>query len=193
MLCSAAMRRASGEAVRCPSEAAVVAAGCCSADCVGACVAAGCCSAGCDGACWLVAGCAGVGCWAAASPIIPITSPTPTTSPSFFKICCNTPLSSALTSTLTLSVSSSASTSPFCTCSPSCLSQVAIVASTMDSPIWGTRTSTDISFLFPAFHDCIFAELVYFHGRKQGVFDDLLLLKLEHIRKAGSRAGTCRT
>src|SRR5947209_13705985 len=75
---------------------------------------------------------------------MPSTSPTVTTSPACLRIFCSTPLCSALTSTLTLSVSNSTSASPCFTSSPSLLSHVAITASTIDSPNDGTRISTAI-------------------------------------------------
>src|ERR1700686_1359394 len=138
------MRRARGEAERCPSlladVSATLATGCATFADTGAV------AAGCDCTC------------CALSPIIPITSPTATSSPSFFTIFCSTPLCSALTSTLTLSVSSSTSASPTLTASPSCLSQVAITASTMDSPNAGTRISTDIYYL-PFTHQNVYHSL----------------------------------
>ncbi len=65
-------------------------------------------------------------------------SPTETVSPSFFKISVMTPLVSAWIAWLTLSVSSSTISSPADTLSPAFLSQLAMVASTTDSPMLGT-------------------------------------------------------
>src|SRR6476646_7157644 len=54
----------------------------------------------------------------------------------------STPARSAATSTLTFPVSSWTGGSPAEPCSPSRFSQAPTVASTTDSPSWGTRTST---------------------------------------------------
>src|SRR5579859_3512155 len=74
--------------------------------------------------------------------IVASTSPGWTVSPSLTAILPSTPASSVATSTLTFSVSSWTSASPASTASPSCLSQAPTVASTIDSPRTGTRTST---------------------------------------------------
>jgi hypothetical protein len=80
-----------------------------------------------------------------ASPMIPITPPTPTASPSPFVIDSRTPSCSASTSKLILSVSSSTSASPAFTASPSCLSHFPTAASATDSPSSGTCISAGMS------------------------------------------------
>jgi hypothetical protein len=84
---------------------------------------------------------AGAGAFAGAlalSSICPISSPTCTTSPSFFPCFVNTPALNAGTSTVILSVSSSTSDSFCATTSPSFFNHREIVASTIDSPSGGT-------------------------------------------------------
>ena len=77
------------------------------------------------------------------SPIVPMTSPTSTVSPSPLAMDSRTPFSSASTSKLILSVSSSTSGSPADTGSPSCFIHWPTVASVTDSPNSGTCISTD--------------------------------------------------
>jgi pyruvate/2-oxoglutarate dehydrogenase complex dihydrolipoamide acyltransferase (E2) component len=84
---------------------------------------------------------AGAGAFAGAfalSSICPISSPTCTTSPSFFPCFVSTPALNAGTSTVILSVSSSTSDSFCATTSPSFFNHREIVASTIDSPSGGT-------------------------------------------------------
>jgi hypothetical protein len=70
-----------------------------------------------------------------------ITSPTGTMSPSLATSCRIVPDSNASSSTVALSVSISAMTSPRRTVSPTCFSQRTSVPSTMSAPIWGIVTS----------------------------------------------------
>ncbi|MEZ5317361.1 MAG: hypothetical protein R2752_08185 [Vicinamibacterales bacterium] len=79
---------------------------------------------------------------AAPSSMVPSTSPIFTSAPSAWAMDFRTPAFGAATSTSTLSVSSSTSASPAATASPSCLSQRATRASTIDSPTSGTMMLT---------------------------------------------------
>src|SRR5690606_33507771 len=125
--CSAATRRAAGDAFTSPDSGAEAVAA--AASWVGASAAAG---ADC---CW---GGAPAPAPAAESSSCPSPSSTPTTPPSAFSCFTSTPAFRAGTSTVILSVSSSTSVSPDATDSPSFLSQRLTVASTMDSPSGGT-------------------------------------------------------
>ena len=82
----------------------------------------------------------GLGAWPCSgnSSITPSTSPILTSWPSWHSMRASTPARSATTCMLAFSVSSSTNGSPAATRSPSCFSQSATVASTMDSPISGT-------------------------------------------------------
>ncbi len=75
---------------------------------------------------------------------IAITEPTSTVSPSAALSSVTTPASSEITSTFTLSVSSSTIFSPFSTLSPTCLNQVDIVPSVIDSANSGTLISANL-------------------------------------------------
>ena len=75
------------------------------------------------------------------SLMAPSSAPTGTVSPVFTAISANTPEAGAGTSTVTLSVSSSTRGSAAETVSPACLNHWPTVASTMDSPRFGTRIS----------------------------------------------------
>ena len=80
------------------------------------------------------------------SPMKPIVRPT-STSPSGIAIFRRTPLASASTSCVTLSVSSSYRASPFSTASPSDFSHLTIVPDSMPWPRRGSLTSVAISAL----------------------------------------------
>ena len=81
------------------------------------------------------------------SPMTAMTLPTGTTAPGWAWMC-RTPASSASISTLLLSVSISAMTSPAFTVSPSCFCQESSVPSSIASPILGIITSAIGSFCF---------------------------------------------
>ena len=78
---------------------------------------------------------------AAPAVIEPRRAPTPTVSPSFATISAKTPAAGALTSNVTLSVSSSSKGSSASTASPGFLNHLPMVASVTDSPRVGTRIS----------------------------------------------------
>ena len=75
-----------------------------------------------------------------------ITSSLSTSSPLFFRMLTNTPLSGATISKVTLSVSRSIRPSPNFTSSPTCLRQCNKEASATDSANIGTLTSTNMAF-----------------------------------------------
>ena len=79
-----------------------------------------------------------------------ITAPTATVSPALTSCSASTPATGEVTSTLTLSVSSSAIPSSAATASPGFLSQLASVPSVIDSPSGGTSTSVATVFPYSA-------------------------------------------
>ena len=93
---------------------------------------------------------AGAGAAAAAPPstIEPSTAPGATVSPSLARISPSTPAAGALTSSVTLSVSSSTSGSSAFTASPGFLNHWPMVASETDSPSVGTRISVAMVLAF---------------------------------------------
>ena len=79
------------------------------------------------------------------APTEPSSAPTATVSPVFTAMSASTPEAGALTSKVTLSVSSSTSGSSTLIASPGCLNHLPTVASVIDSPSAGTRISVAIS------------------------------------------------
>ena len=80
--------------------------------------------------------------------MVPSSALTPTVSPSLATISPSTPAAGALTSSVTLSVSSSTKGSSAFTASPGFLNHLPMVASETDSPRVGTRISVAMSGLF---------------------------------------------
>src|SRR6185312_15888024 len=99
------------------------------------------CGAGAGAAFGAAAGLAEAVAFAPPSPIRPSTAPTATLLPSPATTSVSVPAAGALTSSVTLSVSSSTSGSSIATTSPGCFSQRATVASVTDSPSAGTLIS----------------------------------------------------
>src|SRR5262249_26670465 len=81
------------------------------------------------------------------SLMAPSRAPTATVSPCLTAISESTPEAGAGTSTVTLSVSSSTKGSAAETASPACLNHWPTVASTIDSPRFGTRISVAMPYL----------------------------------------------
>src|SRR5512143_1077519 len=108
----------------------------------------------------------------------PRVSPTRTSWPSPFSMLLRVPLCSAPISKFALLVSSSSSGSPVWTGSPTFLYQCTTVASTMDSPMLGTRILMSISlFLQAALQNCMHLFFLCFPVR----FVDPCWPRLEHL------------
>src|SRR4051812_33996946 len=135
---SRARRRASGEALTRPF---VVAAGCSVVRCCGA-------GSGWRSGSFGASAAATSGTSSPSAPMKATVSPTGT-SPSATAILSRTPAASASTSCVTLSVSSSNSGSPFCTGSPSDLSQRTIVPDSIPWPSRGRMTSVATASALP--------------------------------------------
>ncbi len=131
-LCSSTRRRTAGDNTCTWADGTAAGAGA-----AGVAVGAGAAGAG-------AAGAGAAGAATAPSAIIPRMAPTSTVAPSATIISANVPAVWALTSSVTLSVSSSTNGSSTATPSPACFIHLATVASVTDSPRVGTLISVAI-------------------------------------------------